>query len=902
MSDVLVVKCSNFTILKNILFGERKWICKKRGGALPGIGWGSWVGQSVSKRSKGNVLKSISKIIIHILRVKMPPKKRKTWTEENMVAAMEAVRNGDSVRKAAADWNVPKSTLGDRISGRTEHGALSGPERMLSAEDEKKLASYLIDVSKQGYGKSKEIILYMATQIAVKRGKKVEGCLSEMWWRHFLKRNPEISMRATQNFGIVRTLVTRTTIEQFYERLYETLTDNPYGSLLEKPHLIFNCDESGFEFDSINKTVAAARGAKHIPRVSKGQHEKVTVLACSSAAGNSLPPMLIYKSQSGRVPNGVQEGAPTNTLFTAQKSGWIDKDLYLKWFNELFLKHIPEERPVLLLVDGHKAHVTQDVIETAIRNKILVFCLPAHSSHLLQPLDLSLFGPLKRGWVRACAAFNHIASMVVNQRNFAKIFNVAWHSSNTPQVIRGGFRRAGIYPFDPTQFDYSKLAPTIGSSSRDAIRNSDPPTSESSPPTEDDTVGQDGFATEPASPCMELPLMHEVDVPITPPRPSLLQGDPFLSSTPSGPSTPSTQSNSPGISAAYETLTSLEKRIGRTERERFRRRFQNGYDIDGDHQYDTWRELSRDIGGDKVNANCPCQSACHCTCDGFGFCDCLQMGCPLLPTMLSVPPAATSPVNVSQSAEVPVFPSPPSSEPSPYSTSTPLAPAATSPVNMSQSDEVRVFPSPPSSAEPSPYTISTPSGSVHIDGDLCSIMLDPRRKTTANRKRGNNALNPSNSCITGQLFVAALQSENERKEKEKKEKEEKRKERERTAAEKKKKAEERKEKMKAKAEEKKRKEEAKEAQKKNRGKKGKNGSRAKRKKTATAEEKEKYHCAKCGKEYYTEEENPWVECDYCGGWFHFQCANLPVLDSFNTLVDYTCEECEVRGFPSHNDY
>ena len=66
---------------------------------------------------------------------------------------------------------------------------------------------------------------------------------------------------------------------------------------------------------------------------------------------------------SGHVPNGVQEGAPAGMLFTAQKLDWIDKDLYLRWVNEVFLKQIPEERPVLLLVDGHKAHVTQDAIE-----------------------------------------------------------------------------------------------------------------------------------------------------------------------------------------------------------------------------------------------------------------------------------------------------------------------------------------------------------------------------------------------------------------------------------------------------------------------------------------------------------------------------------------------------------
>ena len=142
---------------------------------------------------------------------------------------------------------------------------------------------------------------------------------------------------------------------------------------------------------------------------------------------------------------------------------------YLKWFREVFLKYIPMERPVLLLVDGHKAHVTQDVIEVAVENQILVFCLPAHASHLLQPLDLSLFGPLNKGWVKACAAFHHLTFVVVNQRNFAKIFNVAWHSSNTPDVIRAGFRRSGIYPFDPNKFDYGKLAPSQPSTTATSI-------------------------------------------------------------------------------------------------------------------------------------------------------------------------------------------------------------------------------------------------------------------------------------------------------------------------------------------------------------------------------------------------------------------------------------------------
>ena len=156
----------------------------------------------------------------------------------------------------------------------------------------------MIDFSKQGYGKSKEIIMFMATQIALKRGKNVpEGGLSEMWWRGFLKQHPEISLRNSQNSGLVHTLVSKPVIDAFYDRLLDTLQNNGIGCLLDKPHLIFNADESRIEFDSINKIVAAARGAKHVPRISKGQHKKVTVVARASAAGNSLPRCLFLRTQ-----------------------------------------------------------------------------------------------------------------------------------------------------------------------------------------------------------------------------------------------------------------------------------------------------------------------------------------------------------------------------------------------------------------------------------------------------------------------------------------------------------------------------------------------------------------------------------------------------------------------------
>uniref|UniRef100_A0A1X7SR74 HTH psq-type domain-containing protein n=1 Tax=Amphimedon queenslandica TaxID=400682 RepID=A0A1X7SR74_AMPQE len=66
------------------------------------------------------------------------PDKYKSWTDSNLYKAYLAVqKDGVSVRRAAEMYNVPKSTLHDRISGRVQFGSTSGPESYLSEEEER---------------------------------------------------------------------------------------------------------------------------------------------------------------------------------------------------------------------------------------------------------------------------------------------------------------------------------------------------------------------------------------------------------------------------------------------------------------------------------------------------------------------------------------------------------------------------------------------------------------------------------------------------------------------------------------------------------------------------------------------------------------------------------------------
>jgi hypothetical protein len=54
----------------------------------------------------------------------------------------------------------------------------------------------------------------------------------------------------------------------------------------------------------------------------------------------------------------------------------------------------------MLILDGHNSHLTFGFLDYAFKNRILVLCLPSHTTDFLQPLDVALFGPLQHAYAQ----------------------------------------------------------------------------------------------------------------------------------------------------------------------------------------------------------------------------------------------------------------------------------------------------------------------------------------------------------------------------------------------------------------------------------------------------------------------------------------------------------------------
>ena len=92
------------------------------------------------------------------------------------------------------------------------------------------------------------------------------------------------------------------------------------------------------------------RGDRNPYLVTGGQKTQISVLACVSAAGQCLPPMIICMGSPELVVEEVSE-----TIYRLSKKGWMDQELFEKWFSRHFLRYPPSACPLLVMLDGHSS-------------------------------------------------------------------------------------------------------------------------------------------------------------------------------------------------------------------------------------------------------------------------------------------------------------------------------------------------------------------------------------------------------------------------------------------------------------------------------------------------------------------------------------------------------------------
>ena len=112
-------------------------------------------------------------------------------------------------------------------------------------------------------------------------------------------------------------------------------------------------------------------------------------------------------------------GGPEGALYGFNKSGWMLDINFENYFIDVFLPKTAELAGTddrLLIYDGHNSHITFKTAKAAMENKVHILCLPPHSSHALQPLDVSVFFLLRRSGVRFASSILKTTQGILYQK------------------------------------------------------------------------------------------------------------------------------------------------------------------------------------------------------------------------------------------------------------------------------------------------------------------------------------------------------------------------------------------------------------------------------------------------------------------------------------------------------
>ena len=387
--------------------------------------------------------------------------KRLQWTESQMTAALDSVLNKHlSGNKAAALHGVPPSTLKDRLSGRVTHGRKPGPKPYLNKQEEKDLTDHLVLAAKVGYGKTRRDVMNLvetyvnSKPLQIEAQKTVNGpsqieakkpvAISNGWWFKFKRRNPLLSLRCGDSTAGVRMNAVNSENIDYFDLLKEVF--DKYG-FADHPEAIYNMDETGMPLEPRPPKIVTKKGQKKVRYQTSGQKQQITVIGCGSATGHVIPPFIIFAAK--QINYLWTKNEVSGSRFAVSDNGWVDHELFSFFLTEHFMANAVPHHPLLLLLDGHSTHFEPKSLQIAKDNNIVIFCLPPHTTHVCQPLDCSLFKPLKQQWRQECHNFyQKNPGLVISKYNFCGIFREAWLKAITPTNVIAGFKKAGIYPFN----------------------------------------------------------------------------------------------------------------------------------------------------------------------------------------------------------------------------------------------------------------------------------------------------------------------------------------------------------------------------------------------------------------------------------------------------------------------
>jgi len=414
-----------------------------------------------SKKKVQNIKKAIPEGTQDKSKANQASKKKVNYSEdedanEKMKKALEAYQSRATVPRlpnlqkktirAVADYyQVPRSTLNDRIKGPFSVTAPPslGRRPTFSVQELSDLVNHLMKMASIGYGYTSLQVANLARYLAENCKDKPHFKASRSFLATLYHKFPEISLRKATAYEYTRAkALTVEAIQKFYDVLaaaYGLVKDFTKKDI--DPRNVWSLDEVGFRLnDAKDLYVISQKGSKNVHRIASSNSTHVSVIFATNAVGFTLPPYFIVKGRPHEdlISNFRRAGFHSSPVF-GTKNAFLNFAAFSD-FSKFFVDQAQfNQKAAVLIVDGHYAHTMNlEALEYFNQNKVFTVCIPAHTSHVFNIGDRTVFGCLKIQWRQSCDNYFRLKRRELLLEDFPHIFKEAWPKSlNQFGIING---------------------------------------------------------------------------------------------------------------------------------------------------------------------------------------------------------------------------------------------------------------------------------------------------------------------------------------------------------------------------------------------------------------------------------------------------------------------------------
>jgi hypothetical protein len=248
--------------------------------------------------------------------------------ERRLLLAINAVRSNPrfSIRRAAIFYEVPATTIRDRMAGKPPRADSENGRAKLTKAEEDTIVQYILDLDLRGFSPQRAYVEDIANLLMAKRSARHVG---KCWTDRFIKRRPELCTRFSRAYDYQRALQEDPNTLNAWFRLVANMRTK-YGI---QECDFYNFDETGFIMGTIRPGMVVTRS----DRVSKpkaiqpGNREWATAICTIAADGHVVPPFLCVAGRFHLAAWYSSGHIPSKWVVKTTQNGWTDHDTGLEW-------------------------------------------------------------------------------------------------------------------------------------------------------------------------------------------------------------------------------------------------------------------------------------------------------------------------------------------------------------------------------------------------------------------------------------------------------------------------------------------------------------------------------------------------------------------------------------------